>query len=257
MYISVTKRIRKFIREIKSVFESNKVTFLLILSYTIWEAAMAAVPYEYYWDIIFLIETISRVLGCLIIPSLFIETCFAQSKGKYICGYIVAVMVSGVMALCGDLYIFTEAPAVEEYMPAKVVAFLSETVQQIIGPGGWLFKECAERFWGSVLLVLSASVVYKSLKRTKLPFIKYIIKVFCNVAKSVTVWFALFICSVYVDWAIQGHFLKSLYYEYDIQITGKILVLDTFWMGPVGILVMGFYLGPKMILALSDMGEKV
>lgn len=234
MHISLTQRIRKFVWDIKSVWASNKVTLLLVLSYTVWEAAIAAVPYEYYWDIHFFVDMISRVLGCLIVPSLFLETCFAKSPAKCIGGYIVAVIFS-----------------------VQVIALLPEKVQQIIGPRGSLFKECAEWFWGSVLVILSVAIVYKSFKSTKLPFIKYIINVFCNVAKSVAVWFVLFICSAYVDGAIQSRLLRSYYFEYDIQTEGRILVMDTFWMGPVEILVMGFYLGPKLILALKDMREKV
>lgn len=228
MNITVPKSIRKFVQEIKSVFESNKVTMLIIVSYTVWEAVRTAIPFEYYWDILFFIELVPRVLHCLILPSLFLETCFAQSKGKCICGYIVAVIVSGVMA-----------------------------VWQMIGPDGSLFKEYAERLWGGVLLILLVAIVYKSYKKTKLSFVKYIIRLFGNVAKSFVIWCILLWCGAYVDWIVESCLLRGYYYEYNEWMRGRILVMDTLWMGPVEILIMGCYLGPKMILALRDMGEKV
>lgn len=220
MYKTVSESIRKFIREIKSVYESNRVTLIIMLLYTVWQAAIAAVPYEYYWDIHFFVDTVPRVLRCLILPSLFLETCFAQRKGIYIWGYIAAVIVSGVMVAC-------------------------------------LFKEYAERFWGCVLLLLFAAIVYKSFRKSKLPFVKYIVRLFFNVAKSFVIWRILSWCGALVDRMIQSHFLRRYYYEYNEWIEGRILVMDTFWMGPVEILIMGCYLGPKMILALRDMREKV
>ncbi|MDE5931112.1 MAG: hypothetical protein K2H40_01325 [Lachnospiraceae bacterium] len=118
MKISVFQYIRNDIRKMKSVFESNRMTLLIIIWYTIWEAARAAIPYEYYRDIHFLVDMISRALPYLIISSLFIETYFAEGKMKCVCGYIMAVIFSGAAAACGDLYIFSKA-AVNKDLPVQ------------------------------------------------------------------------------------------------------------------------------------------
>lgn len=147
MYITVSKSIQEYIRKIKSVFESNKVTFILVILCTIGEAGVAAIPYEYYQNIDSFVDMILRVLLYLIIPSLFIETYFAESKVKYVCGYIIAFFFSGMVAACGDLYIFSKMPA---------------NIQQIVGSGGIIIKDYAERFMCGILLMLSAAIVYKS-----------------------------------------------------------------------------------------------
>lgn len=257
MGIIASKGMRNFSRDIKSVYESNKTTLLIILLYAILEAARAAVPYEYYWDIRFAVHMIRKTFGYLIIPSLFIETYFAQSKGKCICSYIVAVIFSGLMAACGDLYVFTDAPAADEGMPMEVAALLREKAEWIVGPGGALLKRYAGWFLYAVLWILSIAIVYKCFKRTKLSFINYIYRVFCNVVKSFVIWRILSWGGALVDWIVESYFLREYYYEYTEWIAGKILVMGWRWMGPVEILVMGCYLGPKMILALGGAGEKV
>ncbi|MCM1386340.1 MAG: DUF4153 domain-containing protein [Bacillus sp. (in: Bacteria)] len=55
---------------------------------------------------------------------------------------------------------------------------------------------------------------------------------------------------------------KKLFYRYYIdvmfeeQVAGRVLVLDTFYLGPVGVFVIGLYIGYKMILTLQGIGEK-
>ena len=50
--------------------------------------------------------------------------------------------------------------------------------------------------------------------------------------------------------------LYHYYFDMFGQTDGMILVLDTFYLGPVGVLVIESYLGIKMILTINDMGEK-
>lgn len=250
----MSQYIQIYIRKIKSVCESNRVTLIIIIFYTIWEAARVAIPYEYYWDIHFFVGMISRALPYLIISSLFIETYYAENKVKGVCGYIIAFIFSGAAAACGDLYIFSKT-AVNEGLPVQIFEILPANIQQIAGPRGTHLKYYAELFLRSILLILSVAIVYKSFKMTKLRFEEYVIKVFCNVAKSIVIWFALELCSAFVDSIMANCFFKAYYFEYDIQIAGRILVMDSLWMGPMEIFVMGLYLGPKMILALKGVDE--
>ncbi|MDE7339800.1 MAG: hypothetical protein K2N80_04455 [Lachnospiraceae bacterium] len=240
----------KYIQQIKSAIESNRVTLVIILSYTIWEAARAAIPYEYYWDIHFLVDMISRALPYLIIFSLFIETYFAESKMKCICGYVIAVIFSGAAAACGDLYVFSPA-AVNEDLPGQIYRILPVNIQQIAGPRGTYMKHYAELFLCGILLVLSVAIVYKSFKKAKLRFWEYLIRVFHIVIKSLAIWFVLDLCSAFIDSIMANYFFYEYYFEYNIQIQGRILVMNFFWMGPIEVLAMGGYLGPKMLLALK------
>lgn len=253
MNISVSQYIQNYIRKIKSAFKSNRMTLLILIFYTIWEAARAAIPFEYYWNVCFFVDMISRALPYLIISSLFIETYFAENKVKCVYGYIIALIFSGAAAACGDLYFFSKA-AVNEDLPVQIYEILPVKIQQIAGPRGTHMKYYAELFLRGILLILSVAIVYKSFKKTNLHFAEYVITVLHNTVKSMAVWFALGVCSSCIDSVIANCFLKAYYFEYDIQIYGRILVMNFFWMGPVGILVMGLYLGPAMILALKGVG---
>lgn len=254
MNMPVSKYMQNYIQKIKSVFESNKVTLLIIIFYTIWEAARAAIPYEYYWDIHFVVDMISRALPYLIIFSLFIETSYAENKVKCVCGYIIAFIVSGAAAACGDLYIFSKA-AVNEDLPVQIYEILPVNVQQIAGPRGTHMKYYAERFLCGMLLILSVAIVCKSFKKTKLHFEEYVIKFLQSAAKSIVIWFALELCSAFVDSVMANCFLRAYYFEYNTQTAGRILVMNSLWMGPEEVLVMGLYLGPKMLMALKCVDE--
>ncbi len=250
MKIPVSQYIQNDIRQIKSAFESNRMTLVIILSYTLWEAARAAIPYEHYWDIHFWVDMISRTFPYLIIFSLFIESYFAKSKMKCICGYIIAVIFSGAAAACGDLNIFSPA-AVNEDLPVQMYRILPVNIQQIAGPRGTYMKYYAERFLCGILLILSVAIVYKSFKKTRLRFGEYLIKVFHNVMKSLTIWLVLELCGAFVDSFLANYLFYEYYFEYGIQVRGKIMVMDFLWMGAIEVLVMGGYLGPKMLLALK------
>lgn len=219
MKIAVTKKIQKNIREIKSVIESNKMTLIIIILFTVWEAAIAAIPFEYYWNIDFFVDMVRRTLIYLIIPSLFIETYFLESKVKNLCGYIIAFVFSGMMAACGDLYILSGV----------------------------------EIFPCGILLILFAAIIYKNFKKAKLSIKEYMIKILHNIVKSIVILSILEVCAAYVDSFMAEQFLRKYYFEYNIQIHGQILVLDWIYLGPVGVLVTGLYLGPKMILAIRNM----
>lgn len=219
MKISMSKSVQEFIRKMKSVFESNKVTLIIIILCTIGEAILSALPYRYYKDMPPAVYGILRTLLFLIIPSLFIETYFAESIVKYVWGYIIAFIFSGVAAVCID-------------MPANL--------KQMAGFNSTLIKEKAELFLCGILLILSVAVVYRSFQKTKLRFAEYEIKVFYNVMKSMVIWFVLsfgvmFVCVI----------IEELFFE------------EYFSLASVGeILIIGFYLAPKMILALKDMDEE-
>lgn len=252
MKITVSKNIQEYIRKIKTVFKSNKMTLIIITLYTIWEAAIAAVPYEYYWDIHFGVDVMERALRYLIIPSLFIEIYFVESKVKCVCGYVIAIIFSGAVAACGDLYTFSEA-AVNRDLPVQVLEILPVSIQRIAGPRGSLLKARVELFLCTDLLILFVAVVYKCFKNTQLCFTEYMIKVFKNVAKSLLILPILRICCAYVDSTLAEGVFHKYYFEYTEQIYGTILVMGIFYLGPVGVLVMGLYLGPEMIFTLRGM----
>ena len=224
MKITVSKNIQEFIRKIKSVFESNKVTLIIIILCTIGEAILSSLPYKYYRDIPSVVHSILRTLLYFIIPSLFIETYFAESKVKCVSGYIIAFIFSGVAAVCGNL---------------------PEYIKQIAGPddiltSDMLIKEYAERFLCGILLILSVAIVYRSFQKTKLRFVEYEIKVFYNVMKSIVIWFVLSFGVFFVCEIIEELLLEEYYYLAD----------------GAEILVTGLYLAPKMILALRDIDEE-
>ena len=254
MNIPVSQYIQNYIRKIKSAFKSNRATLLILIFYTIWEAARTAIPSEYYWDVYFFVDIISRALPYLIISSLFIETYFAENKVKCVCGYIIALIFSGASAACGDLYLFSKA-AVNKDLPVQIYEILPVNIQQIAGPSGTHMKYYAELILCGILLILSVAIVYKSFKKTKLHFAEYVITVLRNAVKSMAVWFVLGVCSSCIDSVMENCFLKAYYFEYDILIYGRTLVMDFFWMGTVGILATGLYLGPAMILTLKGVDE--
>lgn len=150
--------------------------------------------------------------------------------------------------------LFSKA-ALNEDLPVQIYEILPVNIQHLAGPRGMRMKYYAELFLCGVLLILSVAIVYKSFKKTKLHFAEYVITVLRNAAKSMAVWFVLGVCGACIDSVMANCFLKPYYFEYDIQIYGRILVMDSFWMGPVGILVMGLYLGTAMILALKGVDE--
>lgn len=226
MKITVSKNIQEFFRKMKSIFESNKITLIIIILCTIGEAILCVLPYRYYKDIPYEVLNIFRTLLYLIIPSLFIETYFAESKVKYVSGYIIAFIFSGVAAVCGDM------PAYIEQIAGSDDILISDI----------LIKEYAERFLYGILLILSVAIVYRSFQKTKLRFVEYEIKVFYNVMKSIVIWFVLSFGVFFVCEIIEELLLDEYYYLY-LSDAGEILVI-------------GLYLAPKMILALRDMDEE-
>ena len=115
MDITISENIREHLKKVKSVFRSNTMTCCIILLYILWEVAITAIPYKYR-DIDLDVHMVGRGLLYLIIPSLFIETYFIKNGLKYICGYIIAFVISGAVAPLGDLYISIEdMPACELY----------------------------------------------------------------------------------------------------------------------------------------------
>ena len=219
MKITVSKNIQEFIRKIKSVFESNKVTFIIIILCTIGEAILTELPYSYYKDLSFDIYSILRALLYFIIPSLFIETYFAESKARCVGGYIIAFIFSGAVAVC-------------EEIPANT--------EQIAGLSSALIREYARMFLCGILLILSIAIVYKSFQKTKLSFAEYVIKVFYNVAKTIVIWFVLSFGVIFVCTIIEELLFEEYYY---LSAVGEIFIV-------------GFYFAPKMILALRDMNEE-
>ncbi|MDE5597655.1 MAG: hypothetical protein K2J04_07470, partial [Lachnospiraceae bacterium] len=130
MKITVSKSIQEFIRKMKSVIENNKITFIIINLCTIGEAVLIELPYNYCKDMPVDVNSILRALLYFIIPSLFIETYFAESKVKCVCGYIIAFIFSGAVVVCEDL-------------PANM--------KQTAGLNGALIKEKAELFLCGIL----------------------------------------------------------------------------------------------------------
>lgn len=246
MIIAMSKNMQEYIRKIKSVFESNRVTLSIIILCTIVEAFIAAVPYNYYEDIDFLVSAIRRVLLYLIIPSLFIETYFTESKVKRVYGYIIAFIIFGAVAPLGDLdYAFDEVYIWEVYRIEQVVGFS-------IAP----IRKCAAVYLGVAFLILSVMILYKKYKDSQLHFNKYIIKVFQSIVKALVIWVILELCYSYTDSFMAENIFHRYYFEYTEQIYGMILILNTFYLGPVGVLIMGFYLGPEVIFALRGKGEE-
>lgn len=73
----IPKTIQELFHKIKYTFKNYEMTIIAIVLFTLWEAFYAVLPYKYYKLIPFELEVISRMLAFLILPSLFVETCFA------------------------------------------------------------------------------------------------------------------------------------------------------------------------------------
>lgn len=109
-------------------------------------------------------------------------------------------------------------------------------------------------------IILSLLIdTYKILKDTRQCIDDYMIYVFLNVGITMLISIILFIFCTAVD----SLMAEKLFYWYYIdvmfgeQVAGRVLVLDTFYLGPVGVFVIGSYFGFKMILTLQGMGEKL
>lgn len=235
------------IRKKKSIFKNHKVTLSIILLCTIVEAFIAAVPYEYYENFDFLVfnrQTACRALLYLIIPSLFLETYFAQSKVKSICGYMIAIIISRAVAPLGDLYIFSRNEF-DKKAPYEIA--------QILHSDGALIKEAVGVYLCGIFLAMFAAIVYKYFNEAKLPFKEYVKRVFLNILKTLNILIILEIFCAYVDSVMAEEFFYRYYFDMSEQVHGMVLILDTFYFGPVGVLVLGLYLGPQMILAFRNM----
>lgn len=136
----------------------------------------------------------------------------------YHCGYFFRAA-----AACGDLNIFSPA-AVNEDLPVQIYRILPVNIQQIAGPRGTYMKYYAERFLCGILLILSVAIVYKSFKKTRLRFGEYLIKVFHNVMKSLTIWLVLELCGAFLDSFLANYLFYEYYFEYGIQVRGR------FWL---------------------------
>lgn len=218
------KTIQELIRKIKHTFENNKITLIIIILFTIGEAVLDAAlsvrPYDYYvgeQPFPFDISLIIRTLGFLIIPSLFIETCLAERKVEYVCGYVNAFILSGAAAACMEL----------------------DADTQIGGFNGILIKNYCTEFLCGIFLIFTAAILYKSFQKTGLCFAEYAVKVFHNLMKALAICFVAtfgirFVCVI----------MEALFFEdYDLSGVGEILFV-------------GFYLAPKLIQAIGDMEEE-
>lgn len=214
--------IREFIRKIQDIFEKNKLTFSAIILCTIVEAVWDVVPYQYYKDSFFEdnVNIILLTLLYFVIPALFMETYFAQKRTKCICGYMIAFVFSGAAAICTAPY-------------ANI---------QIAGLSGKLISDYAGRFVGGILLILLAAIIYRSYQNTEMRFEEYAVKVFYNIMKALIICFVLSFGTAFIC-AIMGELFLSYYYSYSIESAAVILVL-------------GFYLAPKMVLALRNVYEE-
>lgn len=246
MHTTISENIREHLKKVKSVLKSNSMTCCIILLYILWEFGITAIPYEYR-DIDLDVDMVGRALLYLIIPSLFIETYFIKNGLKYICGYIIAFIVSGAAAPLGDLYISIEdMPACELYELEHTPGYKAVLLE----------KECVGIFLGGAFLILLLMMGYKVIKDTKQRWDDYLISIFLNVAKTMVILLILFICCTYIDSVMAEELFYRYYFDMFGQTDGMILVLDTFYLGPVGVFVIGLYFGLKVILTIKDMGEK-
>ena len=246
MDTTISENIREHLKKVKSVLQSNSMTCCIILLYILWEFGITAIPYEYR-DFDLDVDMVGRGLFYLIIPSLFIETYFIKNGLKYICGYIIAFVISGAVAPLGELFVSIEnLPACEQYELEHTPGYKAILLE----------KECVGIYLGGAFLILLLMMVYKILKDTKQRLDDYLVKIFLNVAKTMIILIILFIFCTVVDSVMAEELLYHYYYDMAERVDGMILVLDTFYLGPVGVLVIGFYFGIKVIVTIKDMGEK-
>lgn len=246
MDTTISGNIWEHLKKVKSVLQSNTMTCCIILLYILLEFGITAIPYEYR-DFDLDVDMVGRGLLYLIIPSLFIETYFIKNRLKYICGYIIAFVISGAVAPLGELFVSIEnLPACEQYELEQTPGYKAVLLE----------KECVGIYLAGTFLILLLMMVYRILKDTKQRWDDYLIKIFLNVAKTMIILIILFIFSTVVDSVMAEELLYHYYYDMAERVDGMILVLDTFYLGPVGVLVIGLYFGIKVIVTIKDMGEK-
>lgn len=215
---TLQKNVQEAIRKIKYAFEYNKITLIIIVVVTIGEAALSVLPYDCYSKLPFDVSIVLRAFYFLIIPSLFMETCLEERKAGYVCGYVIAFILSGVAAACMEL----DADA------------------QIGGFSGMLLRNYCYEFLCGIFLLFAAAILYKSFKKTGLRFEEYAVKVFHNCMKFLLIYFVVAFGVMFVCTIIEELFFEDFYY---LSSAGEIMVL-------------GFYFAPKLIWAVRDMDEE-
>lgn len=219
MKVIILKTTQKLFHKIKHTFKNYKMTIIAIVLFTLWEAFYAVLPYKYYKLIPFELEVISRMLAFLILPSLFVETCFAGKKAASVIGYLVSAVVSLLAAVC--------------------ISLDSET--RIGNFSGLLIRSYTAYFTAGVLLLLLIATVYVSFKKTGIRFEEYMVKVFSNFMKLLVIF-----CVLSVSVMIIFSFIEELFFrDYSYYLTDAAYIF-----------ALGLYLAPGMILAINNMDEK-
>lgn len=227
-------KIQKFMEKYKDLFGKYKLTLATIFIVAIYEAVILMLDYEFDVVISFDEAVISRLFLFFSVGAFFVESLFGISsakeqdkKRKYLFGKIFAYIVAGILALAITFFISLNYDA------------------QVLGISGEYWNNMASRLsMGYVFLLLVAGIFFCYWRQVTYlgdyRFEVYVLNVFSNLCKTFLVYMTLTI----------GVTLVSLVFD--------ILFMEgngNLW-GACAILVMGFYLAPGTLHALSDVEKE-
>lgn len=227
-------KIQKFMEKYKDLFGKYRLTLATLFIVAIYEAVILMLDYEFDVVISFDEAVISRLFLFFSVGAFFVESLFGISsakeqdkKRKYLFEKIFAYIVAGILALAITFFISLNYDA------------------QVLGISGEYWNNMASRLsMGYVFLLLVAGVFFCYWRQVTYlgdyRFEVYVLNVFSNLCKTFLVYMTLTI----------GVTLVSLVFD--------ILFMEgngNLW-GACAILVMGFYLAPGTLHALSDVEKE-
>ncbi|MCM1155180.1 MAG: DUF4153 domain-containing protein [Roseburia sp.] len=218
MIKSLQTSLQDFLQKIKYSFADCKVTFITVILLTLYAAVIDILPYDYFSEWIFDESAPARVLLFFAIAAFFIETAWREKKrGIKLCAFTAtalwAVFLAYGLEVQGHYYWGWKVP---EYF----FFFIRPLLRCLLNCG---------------LPLLLLGTVYYSYKKAKLRFGEYVLRVFTGLLKIFLVYMILFVGIVIIT-----------------SIMDALLFDDGNWYfdSTLMILVTGFYLAPKSIMAI-------
>lgn len=223
MIKTLRSNLQQFTQKMKNSFSDYKVTLVVIALLTLYAAVIYMIPYRITSEWSFDEYVPVRALSLFAVSSLFIETALNGKKTATLCAYVIAAILSVFLTYSVSLGIAYE--------------WGRETPEYYVG----IIRPIAERLMNCYLPLLFLGTIYYSYQKAGERFEKYVLKVFVDVLKSFLVYVILLIGILIIVTFIESLFLDGGYSDL---------------ASACAVLITGFYLAPKCIMALSDPGEE-
>lgn len=223
MIKTLRSNLQQFIQKIRASFSDYKVTLVVIALLTLYTAVIDMIPYKVISEWPFDEYIPMRALALFVVASLFIETALRGKKTATLCAFVAAALLSVFLTYSIGLGIdYDWGRETPEYY-ARII------------------RPIAERLMNCSLPLLFLGTIYYSYQKAGERFEKYFLKVFSNVLKSFLIYVILLIGLLIIVTFIESLFLDGGYSDLASACT---------------VLITGFYLTPKCIMALREPGEE-